>query len=242
MSSRRDGGRDRHEILVELHESLDRRHRPEDVADLVLRALEGRLSKRVRVMLERAARHSSRRAASFSSMPADYARPVGGARQVTAANRLFEQSMEIDPDDPRALREFAAALGGPIRWAPDRTDFLADRLDRHARDAAGMDLSKRQYNRRFRMLRRIAAKAATLGTEQDKRRLLMVGVTGFGAGIPRERFLGDADAACFVAYYTARRKLRREFSLAGRDKLAADARHGPASGVVVSELPSADRL
>ncbi|GAA2322746.1 hypothetical protein GCM10010149_89910 [Nonomuraea roseoviolacea subsp. roseoviolacea] len=211
------GGRSSHEILAELHESLDRRHRPEDVAELVLQALEGRLTRRERVVLGRAARHSWLRSAWFSSMPADYARPVGGSRQVAAATRLFERSLEVDPDDPRALLEFAAALGAPMRWTPDRTDFLADRLDRHARDAAGMDLSKRQYNRRFRMLRRLAAKAGVLGAEQDKRRLLMVGVTGFGAGIPRERFLADADAACFVAYYTARRKLRREFSLAGRD-------------------------
>ncbi|WP_067173139.1 hypothetical protein [Microtetraspora niveoalba] len=213
----KDRGRSRREILAELHGSLDRRYRPEDVADLVLGALGGRLSRRERVVLERAAKHSSRREGWFSSMSADYRRPVGGARQVAAAGRMFGRRVEVDPDDPESLLEFAATMGHEIRWTPDRTDFLADRLNRDAREAAGMDLSKRQYNRRFRMLRRIAAKAETLGTEQDKRRLLMVGVTGFGADIPPERFAADADAACFVAYYTARRKTRREFSLSGRD-------------------------
>ncbi|MGW4472593.1 hypothetical protein ACWENQ_23240 [Nonomuraea sp. NPDC004354] len=217
MKFRKDRDRSPREILLELYDSLDRRHRPEDVADLVLQALEGSLSRRERVVLQRAAKHSSHNAAWFSSMSTDYARPVGGARQVAAATRLFERSVEVDPDDPESLLEFATTMGSDIRWAPDRTDFLADRLNRESRDAAGMELSKRQYNRRFRMLRRLAAKADTLGVEQDKRRLLMLGTTGFGADIPRERFLADVDAACFVAYYTARRKLRREFTLSGRD-------------------------
>ncbi|GAA0971820.1 hypothetical protein GCM10009555_023710 [Acrocarpospora macrocephala] len=205
------------QILAELHRSLDRRYRPEDVADLVLAALSGRLTRREQVVLERAAQHSLRRTGSFSSMSADYARPVGGANQVAAANRLFGRWVEADPDDPESLLEFAATVGQEIQWEPEHTDFLADRLNREAREAVGMDLSKRQYNRRFRVLRRIAAKATILGTEQDKRRLLMVGVTGFGADIPLDRFLADPDAACFVAYYTARRKTRREFSLSGRD-------------------------
>ncbi|WP_090939407.1 hypothetical protein [Nonomuraea jiangxiensis] len=212
-----NGRKDLREIMTELHGSLDRRYRPEDVAVLVLRALEGRLTRRERVVLQRAARHSSRGAGGFSSMSSDYARPVGGARQVAAATRMFGQSGEVDPDDPESLLEFAATVGRSIEWVPSRTDFLADRLNREARDAAGMDLSKRQYNRRFRMLRRLAAKAGTLAVERDKRRLLIVGVTGFAAEVPLERFAADVDAACFVAYYTARRKLRREFSLAGRD-------------------------
>ncbi|WP_283137540.1 hypothetical protein [Rhizohabitans arisaemae] len=217
MEFHRDRHRSRPEILTELYESLDRRYRPEDVADLVLQVLDGRLSRRELLVLERAAKHSSRRKGWFSSMSADYARAVGGARQVATANRLFEQRIEVDPDDPESLLEFAATMGDGIGWAPDRGDFLNDRLNRDAREAAGMELSKRQYNRRFRMLGRIAAKAGTLRTEQNKRRLLMVGVIGFAADIPLERFAADVDAACFTAYYTARRKLRREFSLSGRE-------------------------
>ncbi|MFG1822651.1 hypothetical protein ACGFIJ_09230 [Microbispora bryophytorum] len=209
--------RARRDALVELHGSLDRRYRPEDVAELVLQALAGRLSGRERLVLGRAAQHSSRGSAWFTSMSSDYARPVGGARQVAAAARLFGVPAEVDPDDPESLLAYASTAGRTIAWAPDRTDFLADRLNREAREAAGMDLSKRQYNRRFRMLRRIAAKAGTLEAEWDKRRLLLIGVTGFGASVPLERFVADPDAACFVAYFTARRKLRREFSLSGRD-------------------------
>ncbi|MEU7878213.1 hypothetical protein [Microbispora bryophytorum] len=217
MKHRTGSERARRDALVELHGSLDRRYRPEDVAELVLQALAGRLPGRERLVLGRAAQHSSRGSAWFTSMSSDYARPVGGSRQVAAAARLFGVPAEVDPDDPESLLAYASTAGRTITWAPDRTDFLADRLDREAREAAGMDLSKRQYNRRFRMLRRIAAKAGTLDAEWDKRRLLLIGVTGFGASVPLERFVADPDAACFVAYSTARRKLRREFSLSGRD-------------------------
>ncbi|GAB3163977.1 hypothetical protein [Microbispora hainanensis] len=215
MKHRTGSEHSRGEALAELHGSLNRRYRPEDVAELVLQALAGRLSGRERNLLARAARHSSR--GWFTSLPDDYARPVGGARQVAAAARLFGVRADVDPDDPESLRAYAGTAGRMIGWRPGRSDFLADRLNREAREAAGMDLSKRQYNRRFRMLRRIEEKAGTLETEQDKRRLLLIGVTGFGASIPLERFVADPDAACFVAYYTARRKLRREFSLSGRD-------------------------
>ncbi|MDA0638147.1 hypothetical protein OUY22_32470 [Nonomuraea sp. MCN248] len=204
-------------VVRDLHASLSRRDRPEDVAELVLRVLGGRLGRRERVVLERAARHSARRQGWFSSMPAEFAPPVGGARQVAAANRLFDQELDADGDDPAALLEFAARTGEPIGWAPERGDFLRDRLNRQAREAAGVDLSKRQYNRRFRVLRRVAAKAGVLEVERAKRRLLRVGLAGFAAEIPYERFADDVDAACFVAYYTARRKQRREFSLSGRE-------------------------
>ncbi|GAA3622139.1 hypothetical protein GCM10022419_129770 [Nonomuraea rosea] len=217
MSNRKQRPASHREIMAELHASLDRRYRPEDIADLVLQVLAERLTRRERVVLERAAKHSSRGEAWFSSMSSDYARPVGGARQVAAATRLFGESREVDADDPESLLEFAASVGRPIRWTPARSDFLADRLNRQAREAAGMELSKRQYNRRFRMLGRLSAKAGTLAVEQDKRGLLMVGVTGFAAEVALERFAADVDAACFVAYYTARRKLRREFSLSGRE-------------------------
>ncbi|WP_211589558.1 hypothetical protein [Microbispora sp. H11081] len=217
MTHREGSERSPRKALAELHGSLDRRYRPEDVAELVLQALSERLTGRERNVIARAARHSSRGSAWFTSMSDDYARPVGGARQVAVAARLFDGPAEVDPDDPESLRAYAGAAGRSIGWTPDRSDFLADRLNREAREAAGMDLSKRQYNRRFRMLRRIAEKAGTLEIEQDKRRLLLIGATGFAADIPLDRFLKDPDAACFVAYYTARRKLRREFSLFGRD-------------------------
>ncbi|GAA3078754.1 hypothetical protein [Streptosporangium carneum] len=212
-------------ILAELYASLDQRRRPEDIADLILRANlalepDGQgLTNRERALLERAAANSGRRRGYVTSMNEDFARPVGGARQVAATARLFEVpdgSATVDTDTPDALMAFAAQVGSEVGWTPGHSDFLADRLDRRKREAAGMEVSKRQYNRRFRALRRLEAKAGTLRGEQDKRRLTLLGRSGLAARITLERFQSDPAAAYFVAYYVARRNLRREFSLSGR--------------------------
>jgi hypothetical protein len=151
-------------------------------------------------------------------MSDDYARPVGAARQVAAVRFLFGvDGGAVDVDDPISVLEFAALAGAEINWDPARTDFLADRLNREARASAGIELSKRQYNRRFRMLRRLSAKAARLERARKTRDMTLLAAAGFVGTIDRDRFHADPDAACFIAYFTARRKLRREFTLAGRE-------------------------
>jgi hypothetical protein len=206
------------DALVALYTSLDERRRPEEVAYLVLRALGGRLGLRERMTLGRAARAASRWN-GWSSMSADFVRPVGGARQIDAAARLFDVPRGgVDPDDPVSLLDFSARLSESLGAVdPTRLDFLRDRLNRQARALAGIELSKRQYNRRFRVTQRLSAKADRLTVEQTKRQLTMVARAGFAASIDQDAFLADPWAGCFVAYLTAKRKLRREFTLSGRD-------------------------
>ncbi|MFJ6197524.1 hypothetical protein [Micromonospora sp. NPDC092111] len=204
--------------LTALHASLDQRRRPEDVALLVLRAVGDRLEPQDRMLIGRAARAASRWN-GWSSMSDDFAHPVGGTRQVAAARRLFAlPADDVDPDDPTSLLDFTLRLGESLGAVdPHRLDFQHDRLNRLGRAAAGIELSKRQYNRRFRVTRRVAAKAGRLDTEHSRRQLTMVARSGFAAGIPLAAFVADPWAASFVAYLTARRKLRREFTLSGRD-------------------------
>ncbi|GAA4221237.1 hypothetical protein FHR32_005316 [Streptosporangium album] len=197
-------------------------------------------------------------------------RPVGGARQVAAANRLFGGPAVpgIDTDDPGLLLEFAARTGERIGWEPGRTDFRSDRLNREAREAAGLDLSKRQYNRRFRVLRRIAAVlldrcgsasgwwmiAQVRATpdvlerlgEEERGRLLDVACPGKAMRLMAADLAwwhrgtgGDVDPDTRVWASL----LRRAGAFSGkhvRPDLAGPAAHGLASGVVVSELPGGD--
>jgi hypothetical protein len=203
------------DALDRLYDSLDARPRPEDVAALVLEAHPS-LTRRERTVIGEVAAHAGRRH-GFSGMSDDYARPVGATRQVAAARRLFGvDGGAVDVDDPISVLEFAALAGSEINWDPAHTDFLTDRLNREARASAGVELSKRQYNRRFRMLRRISAKASRMERARKMRGITMLAAAGFVGAIDHDRFRADPDAACFVAYYTARRKLRREFTLAGR--------------------------
>lgn len=204
------------DALDRLYDSLDARLRPEDVATLVLEA-QPSLPNREHFLLREVALQGNRWY-GFSGMSTDHARPVGAARQIAAARRLFEvDGGVIDADDPISVLEFAAHVGAEINWDPAHTDFLTDRLNREARASAGIELSKRQYNRRFRMLRRLSAKAARLERVRKMRGLTLLAAAGFVDVIDRDRFRADPDAACFIAYFTARRKLRREFSLSGRE-------------------------
>ena len=206
------GGRTVTSVLAELHATLDARPRPEEVAELVLAALGDRLTARERDTLEGAARHSWRRFGWYSSMSADFARPAGAGRQVATLSRLFGGDanelvgIAFNPDE---LRGITTAAGERIGWAPEQVDFRSDRLSRAERAAAGIDLPKRQYNRRWRFLVRLSAKIDRLENELRKRELMLVGRSGLAADITLERFQRDPVAACFVTYWVARRNLRR---------------------------------
>ncbi|MBP2474605.1 hypothetical protein JOF53_003477 [Crossiella equi] len=210
-------GEEAESALKELHASLDERRRPEDVAELVLQVLGPRLRPEEAALLGVAAA-GARGNGFHTSMPEDFARPVGGAAQLACAAKVFDlpEPPAVNPDDPAALRAVANGLGEALGWHTDHADFLAHRLDRGERQREGIELTARQYNRRWRALHRLAAKAKQLEHEQFKRRLAMLARSGFACQLEYERFRTDLDAACFIAYYTARRNLRREFSLSGR--------------------------
>ena len=208
--------------LDTLYESLDGRSRPEEIAETILDGgVDTGLSNREKLVLERASKHSLRRSYyGWSSMSDDFARPCGASHQLDALSHLFGHRREnlVDAElDPDRLDQLLVTAGATIKW--DRTDvsFKHDRLNRADRTDLGLDISKRQYNRRFRLLTRLNRKTNTLDTELRKRALLLVGRSGLVADITRERFGQDVFAAQFVAYFVARRNLRRQFSLQGKE-------------------------
>lgn len=198
--------------LDKLYTSLDSRLRPEDVAALILAAGQP-FDDGERTLLQRAA--NSRPRWWYTSMSSDFARPVDASRQVAALNRMTGAAFEVDAANPAELRALLAAVGGGVGW---RTgfDFKRDRVTRAELKAAGSPWSKRQYNRLVRHLTRLHAKVERLDVELRKRELMLVGRSGLAADITAGRFRNDLAAACFVAYFVARKNLRREFSLSGK--------------------------
>jgi hypothetical protein len=214
--------------LDTLYESLDGRYRPEDVADLILggwstpETPRWALTPREIRVLERAAKHSLRNSYyGWSSMSDDFARPPAATRQLDAYAHLFghrRANLVGAESDPAKLNQLVSSAGATIEWSPkDGLNFKTARLNRHDRAKAGLDISKRQYNRRFRLLTRLARKIDTLDVELRKRELMLVGRSGLVADIPRERFVADQVSARFIAYFVARRNLRRQFSLQGKE-------------------------
>lgn len=203
-----------------LFDSLNQRKRPEDVADHILRAFGDRLDRRQVKTLQRAAKGALRRRVwAFTSMSEAFAEPVGLSVQISKAQVVFDSAYSLtaeEASDPAKASAFVRHVGAEIRKAWGRSDFMHDRLNRDARKAAGLDISRRRYNRKFRMLARLEDKIATLAREWRKRTFTLIGKSGLASRIAREDFFRSETAACFVAYFTARSNLRSQFTIAGQ--------------------------
>ncbi len=202
-----------------LHAGLDRRPTSEYVASLVLEVLAGRLTGAEQRVLGRAA---NSRPARYSSMPDDFERPVAAVHKVRMLLKVF--GVELSDDnvtrmaaDPWILSGQLAFMAGFVGWMPGTDLTVARRRARGERAVMGLDISRRQYNRRCRQLRRTAVQAARLQRQVLLRQLVLVGRSGLAYSITVEQMRADPDAAAFVAYWTAQRNRRRAFSLEGRD-------------------------
>ena len=212
--------RSRDDVLRELHRSLDERRRPEEIAKLILELRGDDLSRAERRLLTTKVGSAHRRRFAWwrTSMSEDFARPVGAQAQLAVATQLFEAEA-VDPNDPDAIAEFVARASGEIAKTPTRSDFMFDRLNREGRREAGLgEMSRRQYNKRFRLLARLAEKQRRLERELLRRRFTQVSKSALASRIPYEELAADAATACFIAYYTARRNLRSEFTNTSQER------------------------
>ena len=192
--------------LQSLFDTLDRRLRPEDVAQLVQQAAE-QLTVRERKVLSKASSGSN----TWSSMSADFVRPSDMARQISVAKTLFATPADIDPSDMAVMADYLCRIAGEIGKEFGANDFKKDRLSRSERSAKGMDISKRQYNKRFRLAVRMERKRLRVIREQIKRSLTLASKSRLASQLSPDDFR-DANTACFIAYYVARCNLRSVFT------------------------------
>ncbi|AWL90800.1 hypothetical protein BF14_033770 [Streptomyces griseus] len=208
------------QLLRELHASLTLRKRPEDVARLIqdLYAAQGTdLDTATKVALAKAAEHSLRNLwHGYTSMREEFARPVGAQRQLARAANLFMNVPDLPDnagDDPAQIEMVIRRAGEEIGRSYGQNDFGMDRLNRTERTAADLgEISKRQYNKRFRLLRRMEAKLARLIHEQRRRELAITGKGALAHVLPYDLFATDPDTAAFIAYVTARGYMRSVFT------------------------------
>ncbi|MEU3891306.1 hypothetical protein [Streptomyces sp. NPDC029041] len=208
------------QLLRELHASLTLRKRPEDVARLIqdLYAAQGAdLDTATEVALAKAAEHSLRNLwHGYTSMREEFARPVGTQRQLARAAQLFVSVPDLPEDagdDPAQIEVVIRRAGEEIGRSYGQNDFGMDRLNRTERTTAGLgEISKRQYNKRFRLLRRMEAKLARLIHEQRRREVAITGKGALAHVLPYELFATDPDTAAFIAYVTARGYMRSVFT------------------------------
>ncbi|MEO0042813.1 MAG: hypothetical protein RL329_2261 [Bacteroidota bacterium] len=207
--------------LAALHQTLSERKRPEDVAEMVLEILGSALSAGEQAILEKAAQHALKRTiAQYSSMAQTFAKPIGLEHQVKKAMEVFKikDKPGFQYDNAAQIEAFLREINPIIHKTAFQHDYKTDRLNRAARLEKGMDLAKRQYNKLFRKLRHVEQKLQTFLVEQRKSVFQQVGKHGFAHDISFADFSTDVNAACFIAYYTAKCNLRSEFTIEKQQK------------------------
>lgn len=146
---------------------------------------------------------------SGSFMSRDFARPSDLTKQLAVCAALgFGRKFKASPSDIIEIEKWLRNADKAIGKKYGASDFKTDRLSRAARHDRGIEMSRRQYNKRFRLAARMEAKAAKMAKEQFKRTLALASKNRLASHIDEEMFTKDANTACFIAYYVARCNLR----------------------------------
>jgi hypothetical protein len=200
-----------------LHLSLDSRLTPEATAALIVEAIGSRLLPGQAAMLMQAAASP---AARYSSMGDDFRRPdplTHKARMLLTLlgtiDRAGEQRIAELAGDPWQMLGQLEIAGMFYGW--NTGDDFRSRRNRQQRGA--VPVGRRGYNRLVRQSIRTRAAALRMSRQVLLRQLTLVACAGLAPTITAGEMHADPDAAAFVAYWTAMRKRRRQFSVDAAD-------------------------
>lgn len=198
--------------LRDLYRSLDERKRPEDVARMILAVAGDKLAESVEKALKKISK-----ARSYSYMSQDFQRSAAVLdTQLKVAGTLWAVEAPADAADLEQVQNFLGEIEQRIGKKVGQNDFKADRLNSEARLKAGGEvsrLSRRQYNKRFRLAVRMEDKLERRVREITKRGLTLASKSRLASQITWEMFSSDLRTACFLAYYVARCNLRSLFAV-----------------------------
>lgn len=199
----------------QIYDAIQTRPIPEVVARLVKEILAERLTATERLTLEVA----TRRPFWHSSMPSDFARPTTAiGRQLVAATALFgtgpslaDTPSPVDVYDAVSLVRIAAAEAG-----------ISTKLTKRERRALGIFKNARWYNKRRRLISALDRKAARFDRASKIYVYTRASKSGLAIDLTRARLAADANTACFVAYYSARRSRRSVFTNTAQERAYDD--------------------
>lgn len=207
--------------LSRLHATLGQRETPETVAIMVREAMpdltRGSLGRRIQTMLKLATTTRF----GWSSMSTRFPHPMDAERQIDKARELallFLDEHLPEGADAAALDVVAAELSRLIGRHAGKGRFDVDRLNREARHQTGLALSRRRYDKLFRLVGRLEDKARRMRRQEENLGLILVGKAALAPRLTVEDLACHLPSAAFVAYLAARMKLRSEFTIAGQQK------------------------
>lgn len=207
-----------------LYYSLAKRETPEAIAARVCDALGAAAPSEAK----RIARAGTRQRFGWTSMSNRFRGADRMDRQVSKARELAHAFLKQDlpgVDDIAELDAFVDQFNGLIGKARDQNSFRFARLDRKARADWGLTLSRRRYDKLFRLAARLEDRLVRYKRSLQTHELVLVSKSGLVSDLKLADFEGKPWTASFVAYLSARMKLRSELTIAGQqrafDSLAA---------------------
>ena len=192
--------------LESLHRGLSGRPRPEDVL-AVLRTLYPTAPSWRQRLLSRISRTSA-----YSYLPTDF-EPTSSAigTAVILAELLGIDMPTGAGSDPEATRALLSTAQDLVGFRDGARNFKADRDNRDARKSRGLDISRRRYDKLFRLVARLEDHLLKQAEQQALLDLNRFGKTSFAAELTYDRFASSAASASFVAYYAANLARRNLF-------------------------------
>ena len=204
-----------------LYASLALRETPETVAKYVAEALAPDSSAAARKLALKISRKTVSARIGWSSMATRFRGADPMDRQVAKARELADLFLDArlpGSDDVEELETFIDSFNTLIGKSRGHGSFRYGRLNRATRAELGLQLSRRRYDKLFRMAARLEKRLKAYKEAIHKNGLVLVGKAGLVEDIRREDLMERPWTASFIAYYTARLKLRSEFTIEGQQK------------------------
>ena len=207
--------------IKDLHKTLIQRKRPEDVAQMIQELLGDQLSPQEKIILKKASKGSLKNVFfGYTSMMQEFATAIGAEKQIKKAIEIFDLKVKrkIDYNDINQVELFIREISPLINKEFGANNFLGDRLNKHQRKENGLDISKRRYNKKWRLLKRLEKKLLAYSNEIKKIEFQKIGKHGLSHILSFEEFQKDINTACFIAYYNARCNLRSVFTNTSQER------------------------
>ncbi len=207
--------------LIDLHKTLKQRKRPEDVAQLILELVGEILSSGEKDTLKKAAKGSIKKTFyGYTSMLQEFATAIGAEKQIKKTIEIFkiDEKEPIDFDNVEEIEKFIKEVSPIINKKVGANNFLSDRLNKEQRKEKGLDLGKRNYNKKWRLLKRLESKLFKYSREIKKIEFQKISKHGLAHTLDFKEFEIDLNSACFIAYYNSRCNLRSVFTNTSQER------------------------
>lgn len=207
--------------IEQLYQTLSERRRPEDVVEIIIELTKDSLTTKERLLLEKAAKGSlARNVFGYTSMLQTFAEAEGAGKQVAKAIEIFklDNKNKSDYNNQKDIEGFINFVSPIIHKTVGKNDFKVDRLNKSQRKERGLDLSRRNYNKKWRLLTRIENKLLKFIRESKKIEFQKIAKHGLAHSLDFTNFSSDINTACFIAYYNSRCNLRSVFTNQSQDR------------------------